>query len=38
MGKELFDYTGAKWCDCPACRPTHELLVKFGREEANVYL
>jgi hypothetical protein len=24
---------GAKWCDCPACTATHELLRKFGREE-----
>ncbi len=24
---------GAKWCDCPACTATHELLRTFGREE-----
>ena len=30
--------TGAKFCDCAACRPCHELLHKFGREEADVYL
>ena len=29
---------GAKFCDCAACRPCHELLHKFGREEADVYL
>lgn len=29
---------GAKWCDCAACRPCHELLHRFGREEADVYL
>lgn len=29
---------GAKWCDCAACRPCHELLAKFGREEPDVYL
>ena len=29
---------GAKFCDCAACRPCHELLYKFGREEADVYL
>ena len=29
---------GAKWCDCAACRPCHELLAKLGREEADVYL
>lgn len=30
--------TGAKFCDCAACKPCHELLHKFGREEADVYL
>ena len=29
---------GAKWCDCAACRPCHELLAKFGREEPDLYL
>lgn len=29
---------GAKWCDCAACKPCHELLAKFGREEPDVYL
>lgn len=29
---------GAKFCDCAACRPCHELLHRFGREEADVYL
>ena len=29
---------GAKFCDCAACKPCHELLHKFGREEADVYL
>lgn len=29
---------GAQWCDCAACRPCHELLAKFGREQADVYL
>ena len=29
---------GAKFCDCAACRPCHELLHKFDREEADVYL
>ena len=29
---------GARFCDCAACRPCHELLHKFGREEADVYL
>lgn len=29
---------GAKFCDCGACRPCHELLAKFGREEPDVYL
>lgn len=29
---------GARWCDCAACRPCHELLTKLGREEADVYL
>ena len=29
---------GAKWCDCAACRPCHELLHMVGREEADVYL
>ena len=29
---------GAMFCDCAACRPCHELLHKFGREEADVYL
>lgn len=29
---------GAKWCDCAACRPCHELLARFGREEPDVYL
>ncbi len=29
---------GAAWCDCAACRPCHELLHAFGREEADVYL
>ena len=29
---------GAKFCDCAACRTCHELLHKFGREEADVYL
>lgn len=29
---------GARFCDCAACRPCHELLAKFGREEPDVYL
>ena len=29
---------GAMFCDCAACRPCHELLHKFGREKADVYL
>lgn len=29
---------GARFCDCAACRPCHELLHRFGREEADVYL
>jgi hypothetical protein len=29
---------GARFCDCAACKPCHELLHKFGREEADVYL
>lgn len=29
---------GARFCDCAACRPCHELLAKFCREEADVYL
>lgn len=29
---------GARFCDCVACRPCHELLAKLGREEADVYL
>lgn len=29
---------GAMFCDCAACKPCHELLHKFGREEADVYL
>ncbi|MGI6756265.1 MAG: 3-hydroxyisobutyrate dehydrogenase [Atopobiaceae bacterium] len=29
---------GAKFCDCLACKPCHELLAKFGREEPDVYL
>ncbi|MGI6217591.1 MAG: 3-hydroxyisobutyrate dehydrogenase [Coriobacteriales bacterium] len=29
---------GARFCDCAACKPCHELLTKFGREEADVYL
>ena len=29
---------GAKYCDCAACKPCHELLHKFGREKADVYL
>ena len=29
---------GAMFCDCAACRPCHELLHKFGRENADVYL
>ena len=38
-GKQVFGEEGAaKFCDCAACRPCHELLHKFGREEADVYL
>lgn len=29
---------GARFCDCAACKPCHELLHKFGREDADVYL
>lgn len=29
---------GARFCGCAACRPCHELLHRFGREEADVYL
>ncbi len=29
---------GARFCDCAACRPCHELATAFGREEADVYL
>jgi hypothetical protein len=29
---------GAKFCDCPACKPCHELLCRFGREDEDVYL
>jgi hypothetical protein len=29
---------GARFCDCAACKPCHELLHKFGREKADVYL
>lgn len=29
---------GAKFCDCDACKATHELLAKFGREEADLYI
>ena len=29
---------GAMFCDCAACTPCHELLHKFGREKADVYL
>lgn len=35
---EMRKAAGAKFCDCAACRPCHELLHKFGREEADVYL
>lgn len=29
---------GAKFCDCLACKPCHEVLTKFGREEPDIYL
>lgn len=29
---------GARFCDCAACKPCHELLTKFGRETPDVYL
>ena len=29
---------GAVWCDCAACRPTHELLTKLGVEKPDVYI